>query len=380
MRALVFALIAGGCTFQATPNQATPDAARGDPPIDAAIDAPALDSKLEAVCLGVFLGVCVDPPRTSLTLTTQRIDTSTSPLCGPYTASRAVNACVIVGESITIPGNSTVTVVGGKRLILLATQSMTIDGTLDASSRRTAPGPAADSGPCQTTFTNAMDGGFGGGGGWGGSLGGTGNNGGTGARSGIGGIAAPPGIAVELTGGCPGGTGGGNGLGAGGGARGRGGGAVLLIAGQTLTISGTVNASGSGGGGGDGGAAGGGGGGGGGGSGGMIVLDATTVATPGQCFANGGGGGEGSDVIGGGDGGESGSPTSAGRGTNNRSLGGGGGGDGGFGVTPNGAVGENGDNGFGGGGGAGGGVGIIKVFSTNQQNTTDPTKVAPPPT
>src|SRR5216117_3580302 len=170
MRASVFALVLGGCGFSATPGNnpnGAPPGASGDPAVDAspavdalAIDSAPLDGAAAAVCLGTFVRVCVDPPIAAVTLT-QDLDTSTSARCQPYTATPAVDACVVTGQSITIPSGNTITVTGGKRLILFATDEITIAGTLDASSRRDAPGPAADSGPCGTDFVDAQSGGVG---------------------------------------------------------------------------------------------------------------------------------------------------------------------------------------------------------------------------
>ncbi|HEY0992434.1 MAG TPA: hypothetical protein VGD80_35520, partial [Kofleriaceae bacterium] len=217
MRAWLLALV-GGCGFSATPAIVPEDAQGNDPdaaedsgsPADAAIDAAPLDGTVMPLCLGTFVTICVDPPQSTVTLMTQPLDTSTSTLCQPYTATPHVDACVITGQSITIPSNNTVSATGGKRLVLFSTGAITIAGVLDASSHGGTTGPAADTGPCQSNFTDARNG-TGGGGGWGGSFGGTGNNGGTGGgiAGGDGGIAAPPGSATTLTGGCPGGKGGG---------------------------------------------------------------------------------------------------------------------------------------------------------------------------
>ncbi|MGH9884660.1 MAG: hypothetical protein ACREBE_03980, partial [bacterium] len=177
MRAFVFALVLGGCGFSATPgsnpNGTPPDASDPEddasPSVDAApIDSAPLDGAVAAVCLGTFVRVCVDPPSAPVTLTTQELDTSTSTRCQPYTATPPVDACVITGQSITIPSGNTITVTGGNRLILFATGEISIAGTLDASGRRDASGPAADTGPCQPNFVDAESGGVGGGG-WGGS-------------------------------------------------------------------------------------------------------------------------------------------------------------------------------------------------------------------
>ncbi|HEU4729863.1 MAG TPA: hypothetical protein VFT22_18330 [Kofleriaceae bacterium] len=394
MRAWLVAIALAGCGFKATPSEMVGgDPAGGgdpeEPPIDAPgpppveIDGAPLDGAQVATCLGTFVRVCVDPPQSSVMLTPQAnmtIDTGTSALCAPYTSEPHVDACVITGQSITLSGG-TVSVSGRRPLILFSTGSITISGVLDAASHPTKDGPGADADCPSAGFTNPTDGGFQGGGGWGGSFGTAGGNGGNGA-SGSGGVAPGAFPATALRGGCPGSSGA-NGAGRGGGRRGHGGGAVALLAMQTITIDGTVNASGAAGRGS--GVAFGvtGGGGGGGGSGGMIVLEAGTVTIPGKCFANGGGGGEGAGFSGGRDGGESPAPSEAGDGASGGSRTGGDGGGGAFGTTGS-AGGGTGSrsrsDGDGGGGGGGGGAGVIKVVAPSQTSTSDATKIAPLPT
>ena len=372
MRVPAFALVLGGCSFSASaPGSATIDSA---PPI---IDSAPLDGKVPAVCEGAYVNVCVDPPQSDVTLT-QNINTTNSPLCAAYTATPSTTgACVITGQSITIPSGATVSVTGNRQLILFSTGSIRISGTLDAAGHGRTSGPFGDAGPCGAGAKNPTSGKQGGGG-WGGSFGGPGSNGGNGA-SGSGGVAPPAITATTLRGGCRGSDGANNEFRNGGGSHGGGGGAVLLIARTTITIDGTVNASG-----GSGGHGAFGGGGGGGGSGGMIALDAVdSVTLQGKCFANGGGAGEGGSFNNGRDGGESKAPDSAGTGGQGGSVTGGDGGNGGFGTTGS-LPGSNGtkgnpQTGDGGGGGGGGGVGIIKVFATAQSGTDDPTKIAPLP-
>jgi len=379
MRAAFFALVLVGCSFSASspgtaPSDATSDS---DPPI---IDGAPLDGRVQPVCAGTFVNVCVDPPQMPVTLTTQKIDTTNSTLCAAYSSQSTPDACVIAGKSITIPTGSTVTVVGNRKLILLATDptgSITISGTLDAAGHGKTSGPGS-TGPCgagaKSPTRNKT-----GGGGYGGSFGGPGNNGGNGADS-KGGTAAAAIVATTLLGGCPGSDGADNLIGSGGGDRGGGGGAVLLIAKTMINIDGVVNASG---GGGSNGSFGGGGGGGG--SGGMIVLDATdTVSMLGKCFANGGGGGEGANGTGARDGGESKAPDQVGSGGQGGSQLGGDGGNGGFGTTgslpgDNGARGTQ-QTGDGGGGGGGGGVGVIKMLGQNLPESDNAAKISPPPT
>ncbi|MEO7729656.1 MAG: hypothetical protein ABIY55_01700, partial [Kofleriaceae bacterium] len=315
MRVWVFALALTGCGFSGSVgNDARDPAIDATAEIDAipgpGSDAAPADTRPDPVCVGTFLRVCVDPPQAALTLSTQRIDTGSSPMCAAYTSMPAIDACVITGAQLVIPEHIVVTVVGRRPLILLSTRDITITGTLDAASHADRTGPAADTGPCATDAASPTTNGSGGG--FGGSFGGGGANGGN-SPGGVGGGAARVVTATALTGGCAGGSGANNSFGVSAGAGGRSGGAVLLVAAQGVSIEGVVNASGRGGSPGNSGV-GTGGGGGGGGSGGMIVLDAATVNVPGACFANGGGGGEGGNLVTGHAGSESTEPDKVGAG------------------------------------------------------------------
>jgi hypothetical protein len=301
--------------------------------------------------------------------------------------------CIIAGMTIDVPLSATlraVSLVGGTTpttphaLVLIATQSITIEGTLDVSSHFNEtnggtpsfgagvrmPADCLGQGDGQSGSQNS-----GGGGGAGGGFGTSGAPGGTGGNNGnvAGGTPVPAASPTVLQGGCPGGHGG-DGSGSGpngtsvGGPGGRPGGAVFLFAGDSITIAGTgkINASGSGGGGGGDGTISSGGGGGGG-AGGMIGLEAPRITVMGAVFANGGGGGAGAGNKGDGtDVGNRGSdPTSpsaaapGGGGTAN----GGNGGVGSVGSTAP-VAGRNGSGQFPGcgGGGGGGGAGVIRVL------------------
>ena len=260
--------------------------------------------------------------------------------------------CVIAAERLR--GDILVAVTGTKPLVLVATTTIEISGTLDAASHRgnTPPNyataqtgagsdPAGGCSPPGTPGNNA-----GGAGGTLVDLGGTGGNGG-----------GAPGAAQTITtvrGGCRGQNGntGNAGLG------GHGGGAVYLIA-DTITISGQINASGEGGHPGIAGDAGGGGGG----SGGFIGLDAQTITNTGVVYANGASGGEGSGNVGTGSPGPEPNSAAASPGSPSFSVGGNGGSGGAGGSMAGAATGGTGENSGGaGGGGGGGGTGVIKVY------------------
>jgi hypothetical protein len=309
--------------------------------------------------------ICVTPPEAPRTL--GRIDTTAG--CDEVvTVGREL--CVVKGTDIEIAQQ--VPVVGERPLVILASGALTIQaaGIVDAAATATAGGPGADL-ACDASAT-AGGGGASccGGGGAGGTFGSRGGNGGNGGvTDGLGGTAAMPAAPPSvLQGGCSG-TDGGAGVGGQPSRRGFGGGGVYLLAGETLTIHGTVTASGAGGRGGPAPR----GGGGGAGSGGMIVLYAptATATASAQIFANGGGGGGGAVTsIAGGDGETPTSPLIAAMGGEGRS-GRGDGGDGAF-LTTAAEVGlTSGD----GGGGGGGGGGVIYILGGDFSAAT----LSPPP-
>jgi hypothetical protein len=184
---------------------------------------------------------------------------------------QASRYCVIASSSITLASGKTLIAHGSKPLVLLATSTFDLEGTIDVSSKRGGtPGAGALASCPNTTPAAGNSGGFGG------SFGGKGGDGGTiaGTPDGTNGIAAPalPTLPTDLRGGCPGGNGSSTTAGIAP-AGGSGGGAVLIIAVDKIQMNGTINASGSGGKGGPNMKSGGGGGG----SGGMIVLDSPMI-------------------------------------------------------------------------------------------------------
>jgi hypothetical protein len=343
IRALAMISLLAACSFHSTaPGTGSVDASPQVP-----IDALPTDT-LPPNCFGTGLGVriCLSaPPSTELHVTSTRtIDTTGGSPCDPDISQ----FCVIAGTAVQIDSGSTLGVQGTRPLVLISTSRLGIDGVIDVASHLATPprvGPGADSPLCHAETAATLRGG-----GAGGSLGTKGGDGGP-MSGAIAGAALVP---TTLQGGCKGS----DGSVAGGGQLGHGGGSVYLIA-TSISVNGSINASGESGTG----SKNDGRGGGGGGSGGMIVFDAPTlsVAPGARIFANGGGGGEGTGGNDGKDGIDASSPGTSGVGGSGASTGGDGG-AGGAG-TADGATGGPGNNvNTEGGGGGGGGAGIIKVF------------------
>jgi hypothetical protein len=313
-------------------------------------------------------GFCLPAaPTGSVSLMTQQPIDTTVCSTGMRLALGARTTCIIAADSITLSTANAVRVTGDVPLVLAATSSISIAGTLDVSSNAASSGPNANAVECVIQGIAGASNVNGGGGGAGGSFGTKGGDGGDGAA--VGGIATPA-LAVSSTlhGGCRGGTGG-----AGSGATtigGAGGGAVYLVTHGVMSISGTINASGAGGrggtatkGGGSGGA-----------SGGMIVLlaDPITATSTARIVANGGGGGGGASNNNPGSDGNAPDPTQV----TSRANGGGpvNGGQGGA----VGSIGGNGNNSATGGGGGGGGVGQIRILGGG--NPFQSNQISPTPT
>jgi len=280
-----------------------------------------------------------------LTISANRtIDTTSGSECAP----EATAWCVVAASAITITGTGTLGAQGTRPLVLLSMSTITIAGTLDVASHIATlqdAGPGANATAC-LEGTAAADRG----GGWGGSLGTRGGNGG-----GVTGALAPMTfVPTALHGGCLGTAGANNG-----GGGGHGGGAVDLIAETSISVTGTINASGKSGSS----TTNDGAGGGGGGSGGMVVFDTPMLmfGATANVFANGGGGGEGTAGNTGVDGTDPVAPALGGIGGGGGTTGGDGG-DGGYGVL-DGTMGDPGVSAVNeGGGGGGGGAGVIKLF------------------
>lgn len=318
--------------------------------IDGGIDVDADNSTPDgAVCYGNSLvHACFAAAPTGTKTVNAAINTATSNMCATLVGPNANAWCVIAGSSVSVTG--TVQVTGNRPLVLLSTGTLDVGGTLDIASHRGGSlGPDADAAGCNAGTAPTLQSG-----GAGGSLGGVGGAGTAAGNGAVGGVAGAKLTPTALRGGCPGqkgsGSGGGNG--------GHGGGAVWLFASTSITIGGTINASGSSG---DGGANASSSGGGAGGSGGYVGLESPSVTLTGSIFANGGGGGEGSGPASTGDfGTDSPNVTTAASGGSGGSFSGTDGGDGSLGTALDGSP-ATACGGCASGGGGGGGAGIIKV-------------------
>ena len=227
------------------------------------------------------------------------------PSVTPITQNDGTTLATVLGMTgLTVSGSLQVF---GTRPVILAVWgdvNITSTGTVSA---RSALGEDAGAGAAGAASCGAQNGGVGsntvGAGGGGGSYTTAGGNGGDltgtgGANGGNGGASNGNATIIPLRGGCSGGNGGrANDANSDGSAGGLGGGAVQISAAGTLTVNGTVTASGAGGQGGlqDQVGGEGGNGGGGGGSGGAVLLegDDTNIPSGAKLTASGGGGGEG---------------------------------------------------------------------------------------
>jgi len=337
------------------------------------IDGKIPDSAPGCLGTGLVTNVCLMPqPTTDLMIAQNR--TINTAMVGGGNCDQIVaqqlggpSMCMIVGKTITITAGVKLTAQGPNPLLLVAKETFDISGSIDVASHPGVPNPGAGSDMnCTSNVGGNGSGNDGaGGGGAGGTFGTQGGAGGQGRNGGAGGTSIPTMTPGSLRGGCRGGTGGaGSGGGFGGpGLGGAGGGGVYVLAGTSITIGGSINASGGPGGPGldstNAGA-----GGGGGGSGGMIALDAPMISVTGSLFANGGGGGggNGNDVqFPGTAGGETTSATVQANGGPGGNNGGGNGGKG-YALNLNATNGANGGSQYCAGGGGGGGGGVIKVF------------------
>jgi hypothetical protein len=243
-------------------------------------------------CLGSgTFTVCPTSPRQDAVTLPSELDTGFSPSCADTTlvgwaVQGQTDACVIFARSITVDNTWAR---GSRPLVLVASESIIINGTLDVSAHHGWAAPGNLFASCGDLSVNPGSRA----GGAGGSLMSAGGTGGAHNNPvGAGGIPSPA-LSVPpsiLRAGCLGQWGGGNNTPA---SPGGGGGAVYLLAGTSITLQpnsaidasggfaiGGVEASC---------------GGSGGGSGGMILLDAPTIISTGAfVVANGGAGSEGS--------------------------------------------------------------------------------------
>jgi hypothetical protein len=323
-----------------------------DDPQLAADSGLSLDSSADAqMCFGPTTGqkVCLAALPADNLLIAGAIDTDTC-------AVKQMGYCVLAGINVTI---NDAQITGGLPLIIVATNQLELEGSLDVRAHGAQGGPGASVTGASSVFcangplgVNGLNGGGGGAGGSFHTRGGDGGGGdggmNTGTRGGL--TYAEP---ATLRAGCPGTRGLGGSMP--GDPAGGAGGAVYVLGGNKMLLNGTINASGGGGGRGNASKSGGSGGG----AGGMIVLWSPTLRGSATLIANGGGGGGGAD-----------NGASGGAGSDGTAITAAPGGDGGSPAVGRGGAGATGtvtgmrgtDDGTGAGGGAGGGgVGYIRL-------------------
>ncbi|MFN0253585.1 MAG: hypothetical protein ACKV2T_42350 [Kofleriaceae bacterium] len=320
------------------------DAALVDATSDALIDVPP-DTR---TCWGTFQPICPMPVPTDVYAVSGFTVFDTLFQCPSIETIGGVEVCVKAARVITIAPGTTFQTVGSRHLVLVATEQMTIGGTLDGW------GGAASS--CNTVNATGT-----GAGGPGGSLLVFGGDGGASLSAGTNPGAVVPAISTFRRG-CPGGNGGS--MSPPGGSGGAGGSGIFLVSPSIrITSSARINASGSGGVGGDNDR-----GGGGGGSGGVIVFDteALTIEAGAIVVALGGGGGGGGGAGQGIAGTRAGAimPVAPGLGGSGNAGASGDGGDATLAIGNDGGTATNGR----GGGGGGGAVGVILTTTTNVMN------------
>ncbi len=370
MRVLVLLFVLAGCRQLLGFDEPVPLAGDGpsaDSPADATPDGDDGPTSDACTSFSSVIDTCVATPSDPLEIDVPTTyDTDTGQLLSNQGSSMPQHVVfstdtgtidAVFATSISIGPTAALTVTGSRPVALVATGTITVEGTIDLD----AGGAGVPFSGCNIEIggdgQNDTGGGAGGGGG---GFRGAGADGGNGDQDmgqsthGAGGqIVALP---AAPRAGCAGGRGG-NGN-APGGTAGVAGGAILIASESSVSVSGTISASGGGGQGGhapDGGGAGGG-------SGGMIVIEASSLVVTGALVANGGGGGEGAANSNGNDG-ATGNATGAPGGAGGTSLGA----DGGKGSGPVALFGQSPTSvQVAGGGGGGGGAGFIGLRAGNQ--------------
>jgi hypothetical protein len=315
-------------------------------------------------CVPGFVNLCGQAPAGNFIIASTQINTDADVRCKTVTQKGGLDVCLLYFTDVEIQAGGVLFAHGYRPLVLAATGTMKIAGTIDVSSLRSrAMMPGAGSNPLAAglcTFNaEPVQSNGGGGGGAGGTFAALGGAGGMGNLDGTDGSPADraggvPGDSFAslpvLRGGCNGQKGGAGNPVTGGGPSGIGGGGVYLTAAVLqIPVTGSVLAGGSGafiatgfneGAGG-------------GGSGGAIVIESPMIAISGKLISTGGGGGKAANGNTDGAAGQDGVGSTAAPG----GTGGGSGGNGGNGGTD--GMGAPGMSANGGGGGGGGSAGFI---------------------
>nr|MBA3392908.1 hypothetical protein [Deltaproteobacteria bacterium] len=142
---LLYPVMLVGCGFSGTPAPATGDGALpdGESAIDAMVDAKVSDATIPPdalVCFGTGFGaVCLPAaPSTPLALpATAAFDTGGGG-CTHVVTLGGTAMCVLAGTTVTLAAATTFRAIGPRPLIIVASQTMAINGSLSVSSLRGA--------------------------------------------------------------------------------------------------------------------------------------------------------------------------------------------------------------------------------------------------
>jgi hypothetical protein len=374
--AAALVLAGAACTFQgpaASPDPGQPDAApdggETDPPTTGAIDfLPVAEERFAAGSWTIDRDASIN---TTDRMTSPALPASVTLEHGVQESGDPV--AILRLQDLKVNRGRTLRVTGVHPLVILASRDVTIDGTLDAGARASAPGPGGW-GPAAGTGAGgiaAHAGMFDDSGGGGGGFGTAGARGGS-AGAAVGGAPGAAHAVDKLLGGSGGGA-----AGVCANLAGAGGGAVLLYGHRRVRITGQVTAGGGGGAGGVTGCVTSTSGGAGGGAGGLIWIQAGDLEGDGILAANGGGGGGGGYVsASGGPGKDAPASIDAAAQGGTAPSGGSAGGAGAIATAPAATVPALSD---GNGGGGGGGLGWIVIRAPSfDAIRSSPTAVAPP--
>src|SRR5262245_20265044 len=215
MRALWLSLLWGACgsVHASLPDSGAAPDADTEAPDGGAVDASVPPVDASPCVEGGFVRLCLTelPTGPFTVVTSLQLDVDRDSRCASFTPSNPA-WCVISGTRITVAAGVTlsgISTIHRRALVLIATEVIQIDGTLDVASHIVNTRMHVQGAGAQATECVNPSGAVWPGGGAGGSFRSRGGNGGTALNMGAAGIAAAATTALDkLRGGCAGGSGG----------------------------------------------------------------------------------------------------------------------------------------------------------------------------